>query len=142
MGIAIIFVVIAFCSYAAYTYKSRVQELRAKLAPAATKVKLAFVFYQVTTLLGPIFQIPYHRLPGYARFVALLGFISFDLDFIPGLDCVMPYSRSFHTKLYATGTFAMSLVFGTIIALMVLFSHNVLRNSDEMDTQQQMSTPD
>jgi hypothetical protein len=71
------------------------------------KVKLTFVFYQVTLLVGSVFAMPYHRLPGYAALCRALSIFSFDFDFLQ-LGC-FSFSYTFHTKLYLISAVALFL---------------------------------
>jgi hypothetical protein len=98
-------------------YKVDLKKLIARVAKnfelIRTKLKLTFVFYQVSLLLGPVFAVPYHRLPGYRWLCQSLSFLSFDFDFF-GFGCLVSYS--FHTKLYLISTLALALEFGAVAA--------------------------
>ena len=69
-------------------------------------------------LLGPVFSIPYDRLPGFRAFCEALSVIKFDIDFLH-IGCIS-FSYSFHTKLYSISVVALVLQAG-VVGLMLLF---------------------
>jgi hypothetical protein len=80
------------------------------------KIKLTFVFYQVVFLLGSVFAIPYHKLPGYAALCRALSIFSFDFDILQ-LGC-FSFSYTFHTKLYLISTVALFLEVAAAVSVL------------------------
>jgi hypothetical protein len=86
-----------------------------KFRPIQTKLKIMFAFYQVTLLCGPVFQTPYHRVPGYETLSRALSVLTIDVFGVLNLDCFTGYS--FHTKLFAMSFFALGLEAGVVAAI-------------------------
>jgi hypothetical protein len=89
--------------------------VREKFRPIQAKLKIMFAFYQVTLLCGPVFQIPYHRVPGYANLARALSVFTIDVFGALNFDCFASYS--FHAKLYTMGFFALGLEVGVAVAI-------------------------
>jgi hypothetical protein len=90
-------------------------KFRLKFRPIQAKLKIMFAFYQVTLLCGPVFQIPYHRVPGYAKLSHALSVFTIDVFGALNFDCFASYS--FHAKLYTMGLFALGLEVGVMAAI-------------------------
>jgi hypothetical protein len=74
-----------------------------------------FAFYQVTLLCGPVFQVPYHRVPGYATLCRALSVFTIDAFGALNFDCFNGYS--FHLRLYSMSFFALALEAGVVAAI-------------------------
>jgi hypothetical protein len=90
-------------------------KFRLKFRPIQAKLKIMFAFYQVTLLCGPVFQIPYHRVPGYADLSRALSVFTIDVFGALNFDCFASYS--FHAKLYIMSLFALGLEVGVVAAI-------------------------
>jgi hypothetical protein len=90
-------------------------KIRLKFRPIQAKLKIMFAFYQVTLLCGPVFQIPYHRVPGYASLSRALSVFTIDAFGALNFDCFAGYS--FHAKLYTMSFFALGLEVGVVAAM-------------------------
>jgi hypothetical protein len=85
--------------------------------PTQAKLKIMFAFFQVTLLCGTVFQVPYHRVPGYAKLCRALSVFTIDLFGALNLDCFDGYS--FHLKLYTMSAFALLLEVGVVASIYV-----------------------
>eukprot|EP00935_MAST-01C_sp_MAST-1C-sp1_P000466 g466.t1 len=89
--------------------------MRQKFRPIQTKLKIMFSFYQVTLLCGPVFHIPYHRVPGYEKLSRALSVLTIDVFGALNFDCFAGYS--FHAKLFTMSFFALGLEAGVVAAI-------------------------
>jgi hypothetical protein len=90
-------------------------KMREKSRPIQAKLKIMFAFYQVTLLCGPVFHIPYHRVPGYEKLSRALSVLTIDVFSALNFDCFAGYS--FHAKLYTMSFFALGLEVGVVAAI-------------------------